>query len=292
MAEDAARTGADLRVRTLATDVKRNSEGLIVHLKDRETSQEYGVRTNLVIFADGPNTMAQRFGLGFPKARPDITAQAAIYELEWKDNPLDCFEFFFDERISPWGYGWVFPKRDILNVGVGCLISRMKCSITEYLDYFVENYKRVSHRLRTLKKIRFTADVIPLSHAHRIVGENMMVVGDAAGMVDPIWGGGIGPAMLAGSIAGQVAAAAVEQNRFDSSFLCCFEKMWKATPLHKYMRRAALAHRLFLKYSRFDTQGFLKFMRVVLLRANAPELELAMKHPFADGTVGLSNLSQ
>lgn len=290
LAEDAARSGADLRVRTLATDIGRNSNRLIVRVKDLDTRQEHSVETQLVIFADGPNTLAKAFGLGFPRARPDITVSAAIYDLEWKDNPVNCFECFFDERISPWGYGWIFPKRDVVNVGVGCLFSRMKGNVKRYLDHFVEHHIGVSPRLRTLRKVRFAADVIPLAPARRIIADNMIVIGDAAGMVDPIWGGGIGGAMMAGSMAGKVAVLAIQENAFSSRVLCQFEKMWKATPQHRYMQRASMTNALFLKYSRFDKQAFFKLMRLALWRGNTPELRLASEDLLAQGVISLSNL--
>jgi len=290
LAEDAARSGADLRVRTLATDIRRDSKGLTIRVKDLDTFQEYSVETPLVIFADGPNTLAKTFGLGFPRARPDITASAAIYDLEWKENPLNCFECFFDERISPWGYGWIFPKKDIVNVGVGCLISRMKGNITRYLDYFVQHHIGVSPGLQTLRRLRFAADLIPLAPARRIIEDNMIVIGDAAGMVDPLWGGGIAWAMMAGSMAGEVAVLAMKENAFSSRVLYRFGEMWKATPQHRYMQRASIAHALFLKYSRLDKQAFFKLMRLALWRGKTPELKLASEDLLAR-VISLSNLS-
>jgi len=290
LAEDAASKGANLRVQTVATNLRREGDRIVINVRDRAVSRQYAVKSKLVVFADGPCTMARMLGLGFPRAKPDITIHAAIYELEWRNNPLNCFEFFFDEKVSPWGYGWVFPKRDFLNVGVGCLISQMKGNIGAYLNYFVEKYERVWGCLRTLRRIRFAADIIPIAHAPRIVGDNAMAVGDAAGMVDPIWGGGIGMAMEGASIAGQVAAAALEEGRFDASFLTQYETRWKKTADYKYLRRAHWAHELFLKYSTFDRHAFLKFMRLALWKGNSRELKLSPADLLAKGVSGVSNL--
>ena len=293
LAEVAVQRGAELRLGNIVTDIKRSERGLTVHVKDRMSNREYEVNTKLVIFADGPCTMAQEYGLGFPRGRPDIAVQAAIYELEWRENPLNCFEAFFDERIAPWGYAWVYPKRDILNVGVGCLISKMKRgNVTEYLNYFVEKNKLVSHHLRSLKRIRFAADIIPLPHETQIVGNNMMVVGDAAGMVDPIWGGGIGPAMRAASIAGQVAAEALENNRFDAGFLSRYENRWERSPDYKHLRRSYLAHRLFLKYSTIDKAAYSKFITVALWVGRVRKLTLSPEELRTRGAIGVSNFSR
>ena len=290
LAEDAARTGADLRVQTIATDVKRSAEGVIVRLRDRAASKDYEVRSRLVIFADGPHTLAQKYGLGFPRSRPDFTAHAAIYELEWKKNPLNCFEFFIDKQI-PWGYAWVFPKNDVLNVGVGGLMSQMKNNIKDYLDYFVEKSTLVSRNLRNLKKVRFAADIIPVAHARDIVGDNMMVVGDAGGMVEPVWGAGIGRAMEGGAIAGVVASRALNESQFDSTFLKQFERMWKRTEGYKDIRLEFFGGRLFLKYSRLDKDAFYKFMRVAIWSERIPRLRLTPEQLRDKGVVGASNLN-
>jgi len=293
LAEHAAHRGADLRFESLVTEVRRNCQALTVHIKDRANTREYEVSTKLVIFADGPYTMAQRFGLGFPRGRPEITVNAAIYELEWKGNPLNCFEAFFDKQVAPWGYGWVYPKKDLLNVGVGSLMSKMKHdNIARYLNYFVEKHTPVSHRLRSLKRIRFAADIIPLPHVSRIVGDNMMVVGDAAGMVDPIWGGGIGPAMRGASIAGQIAAQALEDNKLDASFLSQYEKKWKKTSDYQHLRRAYLVHQLFLKYSKLDKGAYFKFIRLALWKGKVGELTLDPETLLSEGVVGVSNFGQ
>jgi flavin-dependent dehydrogenase len=233
--------------------------------------------------------LAQKYGLGFPRSRPDLTVHSAIYELEWKNNPLNCFEFFFYRQL-PWGYGWVFPKNDVLNVGVGSLISEMRANIKEYLDYFVEKFPLVSRNLRNLKKVRFAADIIPAAHARHIVGDNMMLVGDAAGMVDPISGAGIGRAMEGGSIAGEVASRALRERRFDSSFLKQFERMWKRTQGYKDIRWDSLGGRFTLRYySKLDKDAFYKFMRLAIWREDAHKIKLTPEELRGKGLIGASN---
>ena len=58
--------------------------------------QKVGV---VVVFADGPRTLARNLGIGF-EIRPDTVALSAIFEIEWKNNPLDSFDFFFSLAIS------------------------------------------------------------------------------------------------------------------------------------------------------------------------------------------------
>jgi len=129
LAQKAVKQGTKLFVSTLASDISRSRNEIVISLKNRVTGENYKVKAKLVIFADGPNTLVskkfKRIGFG----RKNSKAFSAIYELEWKDNPFEDFEFFFDTRVSPWGYGWIFPKRDVLNVGVLCLMSKLQKNI-------------------------------------------------------------------------------------------------------------------------------------------------------------------
>ena len=61
----------------------------------------------------------------------------------------------------------------------------------------------------------------------RTVGDNIMVVGDAAGQVSPLTGGGIYLAMSCGSIAGEVAAKAVKKGDYSMETLLEYERRWK-----------------------------------------------------------------
>ena len=59
------------------------------------------------------------------------------------------------------------------------------------------------------------------------VHDRCLLIGDAAGMVNPLTGGGIEYAMQTGKIAANTLIHALEENRFDSSFLMRYEKVWR-----------------------------------------------------------------
>lgn len=90
---------------------------------------------------------------------------------------------FFD--IVPWGYGWVFPNKNNLVIGVGCLFSK-KQNLSKALDSLLstlqfkgENPKKQGH---------------PIPYGNflkRPANGNIILIGDAAGFVDPLMGEGI-----------------------------------------------------------------------------------------------------
>jgi len=266
LAEKAVKQGAKLLVSTFASDVTRSRDGIVINLKNRVTKDNYTVKAKLAIFADGPNTLVskkfKRVGFG----RNERKAFAAIYEVEWKNNPFEYFEFFFETKVSPWGYGWIFPKRDLLNVGVMCLMP-MQSSIRNYLDFLVDEHPIASKKLTGRPKVRFAAGIIPLQHADKIYEDRILVIGDAAGMVDPIWGAGIGHAIRASKLAAKVAVKALEKNIFDKSFLSQFEREWKRGETYKHIRIIQLLSRLSILYSRLNKNAYLELQTLLALKA-------------------------
>ncbi len=241
--------------------------GVEVCLRDMRTGSPTTVNADLVIFADGPSSLSyRRFGLGFSRS-PDRTFLAAIYELEWKNTPLDCFEFFFDRNVSPWGYGWIFPKRHVVNVGVGCLLSKLNTNIRQNLDYLVNKHPLASKKLAGRKILRFASALIPVAPARETVGPRMLVVGDAAGIVDPLWGGGIGYAILTGKIAGQISVKAFAESDFSKDSLQHhWTREFTRTKEGRYLQYQFAKSRIMLALSSVDPDAYIRlqglFMRI------------------------------
>jgi len=193
LVEKAVRAGATFRD---ATAFRRLS-GTLGDLKI-ETSR--GVcRSRTIVGADGLHSRVRQ-QLGF---RGSVRSMVA---LEAKVRPhasgkLDGYRsrIDFDYHLPGTGYGWVFPKKDHLSVGVFSPLARpgaMKRGFFEYL------------RCKGLQN----ADVVDL-RGHRIPGSagskfhlcdgRGLLVGDAAALCDPITGEGIYPAVLQARLASE-----------------------------------------------------------------------------------------
>jgi len=269
LAEKAVKKGAKLLVSTLAFDVTRSRDGIVVNLKNRVSGEKDKLKAKLAIFADGPSTLASKKFKGIGFQREQQKALAAIYDIEWRNNPFEHLEFFFDRNVSPWGYGWIFPKKDWLNVGVGCSISKMRGNIRTYLDFLVDKHPVASKKLHGRQKLTFAASIIPLAHAEKIFDDRILVVGDAAGMVDPLWGGGIGYAIKGGMLAAEVAVKALEKNSFDGTLLSQFEQEWKKGKAYKLIRKLELVLELFNLYSKFDEDAYFRLHHLLALKRGA-----------------------
>jgi digeranylgeranylglycerophospholipid reductase len=242
LAQRAANNGARLMNSTLVSDVTICDNGLAVHFRNHQSGELGEIRARIVIFADGTSTIAYRkFKIGFSR-RSDETALAAAYDLRCTKNPLNSLDFHFSDEISPFGYGWIFPKKHSMNIGVLCLLSKIQQNIRDHLDYFVS-----SAGLGSRKVIRFGCRLIPQSCAKVIFTDSILVVGDAAGTADPIDGGGIFNALVSGKVAGKVAAEALEFGNVSTDFLAKYEDLWKNTENYKLLKRSFFIHRLALK---------------------------------------------
>jgi len=157
LAQKALKKGARLLNSTLVYDVTRNADYISIYLKNLSSGEIKEFRTRLVVFADGVNTLAHtKFRIGY-ESNPIWTTLAAAYDLQWQGITKDSLEFFFSNRISPFGYGWIFPRKGSINVGVGCLISKMQRNIKEYLDDFITEYLVTPLKIKKLEKKKYGA---------------------------------------------------------------------------------------------------------------------------------------
>jgi geranylgeranyl reductase family protein len=104
------------------------------------------------------------------------------------------------------GYGWVFPKKDVLSIGIGCISSRAK-TIKKDFDNFI-----TSLGLKEYTISRFSGGLIPVCKKNAVVYKNrVLLLGDAAGFVDPLTGEGIFYAMKSAKLAAPVIEKSLHQ---------------------------------------------------------------------------------
>ncbi|HUV25566.1 MAG TPA: NAD(P)/FAD-dependent oxidoreductase [Methanomassiliicoccales archaeon] len=225
MAANAARAGAEIMLKTLATGVVKEGEKVV-----GVTASSYGeplaIEAKCVIAADGFESQVARWaGLDTSLKQSDITT-CFQYRLTGIDIEHMYCEFFIGSA-APGGYVWVFPKdEDTANVGLGILLSQLKKpgEVKGYLDKFIKDNERFAKG----QPLEAVSGAVSVSHPlDETVMDGMMLVGDAARLIDPITGGGIAHACLSGMYAGKVAAKALEANDFSKEFFQEYESLWR-----------------------------------------------------------------
>jgi digeranylgeranylglycerophospholipid reductase len=203
LAEKAKKKGAHIELSTKIETANRKNEHLVLKTSGDSKSQ---YKCKILILAEGPQARLAS-ELGFSPPNPLISAFEYRIDGEWADS----LEFYFDQEKYPYGYCWIFPKKGETNIGIVTTTKGRK----ERLDKFLKQKKI------TGKKIQKIGGQIPMhGPSNKLYDEHIMLVGDAAGMVNPIFYGGIRLAMLSGKIAGEVAVENLEriQNNLSSSY--------------------------------------------------------------------------
>ncbi len=215
MAMDAARAGAEIKIKTMATGVIKSDEGFIVTCESM--GKEFDIKTKILIAADGPESHIGRWA-GLKTAQKAVHMESGIqYEMCNLHFERDgVIEFYFGS-CAPGGYVWVFPKGDdIANVGLAVIAPKANKPAIEYLDDFVSK----SPITKDGQAVEINVGGDPVGGMpKKIYDDHIMVVGDAAGQVNPLTGGGIISGMTGGMYAGQVAAEAIKDENYSSKYL-------------------------------------------------------------------------
>jgi digeranylgeranylglycerophospholipid reductase len=207
LADEARSYGAEVEVGVQAHYYPNGNDPLV------GTSPEKAVHSQLVIAADGyPSETATQAGLPEKEyAGPYTVATNIEYLMSDLDCEQDVAELYMDPRYSPGGYAWIIPKGNRrANVGIGVRepYLRREWQIRDLLTGFIEKNREAAPKLKGGQKVSLIADSLPVDGPlGRTYTDNVMAVGDAAGMVMPTNGGGIQTALVTGRLAGEAAVA-------------------------------------------------------------------------------------
>ncbi|HSR31762.1 MAG TPA: geranylgeranyl reductase family protein [Anaerolineae bacterium] len=220
LAERAAQAGADVRVKTPVTGLLRK-RGAVKGVVAEWQGQRYEVQASIVVGADGVESRVGTWaGLDTHLPLKD-TMTCAQYLLAGIDWDPACLGYWIDESVAPGGYAWVFPKgQGRANVGLGVQADLARATPLTYLDRFIERERALTSG-SPVSLVAGNVSVAP--PCRRMVGNGLMIVGDAARQVDPLTGGGIINAMTSGRIAAQVAAQALQAADVSASGLVAYQ---------------------------------------------------------------------
>lgn len=235
MAMDAARAGADIMIKTLAKGLEKREDHVLV--KAERMGEEIEIKTKIVIGADGPESRVGRWGGLKTTVKPKNMESGAQFEMVGveMENP-NALEFYFGS-VAPGGYAWIFPKgNDIANVGLAVISTLTEKSAYEHLLDFVKTCPATKNA--TAVELNIGGDPVG-GIIKKISTDRILVVGDAAGMVNPLTGGGIISGMQGGLIAGEIAAAAVKEGDTSEKRLSKYDKRCEkeiGDSFNKYMK--------------------------------------------------------
>ena len=190
-------------------------------------------RARVVVGADGAESIvARQVGLRADRHRR-YTAFALEAEARVARDVLDGAALV-DYRM-PRGYGWIFPKGEVYNIGVGSGDPRVIHDLRAHLDQFI-----AERNLPIVGPVRVMGHRIPVwSHSEPLHRANVILAGDAAGLADALWGEGISYALMSGQIAALTIAEYLEGRIED---LSAYTARIQSTLAHDLRRLYQLAH--------------------------------------------------
>ena len=156
---------------------------------------------DVVVGADGLLGVTRKF-IGLP-IRDDDT-HLAVQTAAHMSHPNDRIDLYFGREVAPRGYAWIFPEgnRNQVRIGLGVPLN-LKLNPKRLLDSFMEKVN--AEPMSDVK-----GKLIPTAKPpKKLVYGNIVLVGDAAHLTDPVTGGGIAQALLSG----KYAAKAIVQGK-------------------------------------------------------------------------------
>ncbi len=152
------------------------------------------------------------------------------YENVSEMHPQNFIELHFIPEALP-GYLWIFPlPNNRANVGIGVLRKDIKNKNIHLKTLFQKALKTNPALARRFKNARPVSSIdgwrLPLGSVKRALsGERFLLTGDAAALIDPFTGEGIGNAILSGKFAANVLKKAVENNDFSAAALKQYDRL-------------------------------------------------------------------
>ncbi|WP_419888624.1 FAD-dependent oxidoreductase [Neobacillus niacini] len=231
-AKKAVEAGALLINETVVTECIVENGKVIGIRTDRPNGEVYA---DVVVLADGVNSLLSK-QLGFHKEfRPDEVALTVMevinlpkekindrFNLE--DNQGCTIEIFGDSTKGNLGTAFLYTNKDSLNIGVGTTLSSMiksKMKPYDLLDY-LKTHPMVKPMLAGGESAEYLAHLIPeggYRSVPKVAGNGVVVVGDAAQLVNAIHREGSNMAMHSGLLAAESVIEAHHRGDFSESTL-------------------------------------------------------------------------
>lgn len=208
---------------TTINSISRENGQIQVQVQQGEKTLQ--LTAPLIVGADGDKSIVRKTLLPVhtsPKA--DSVGLRAYYKGVKGLNNQHYIELHFLKELLP-GYFWIFPMPGgLANVGVGMpseRIRKKKLNLRTLMQQAIAENPTISARFADAAPTgRIQGWGLPMGIERLPVsGNNFILTGDAASLIDPFSGEGIGNALYSGMLAADAASSAIAQQRYDNAFL-------------------------------------------------------------------------
>ncbi len=204
--------GADVRLDSRITQV--NVAGDAVHVKYRHDGNLLEASSSIIVGADGANSVVRKSLYG---SRPSRVVSTYQVDSAVRLPDQDSVNVYLGSESSHGFFAWAVPTGDITRIGLGTIGPGAR-----------DLFGRVQKRFPEGRILSVTGGPIPIAYLSRTSGERSLLVGDAAGIVKPLTGGGIYTGIVSAHYAASAINEAFQSQNFSGNFLSRYEKYWKS----------------------------------------------------------------
>ncbi|HDQ06896.1 MAG TPA: NAD(P)/FAD-dependent oxidoreductase [Candidatus Bathyarchaeota archaeon] len=261
--KEAKDAGATLMDSTIVTEpIIKDGYIVGVSTKDSKTEEKSEIFAQVVVDASGHSAVLRK------KLPPQMDIETEVNDedveicyreirevKETIDEPEFC-KIYLDLQRFPGGYCWIFPKSsNTVNVGLGVA---MKKGFPNPKNLYNEQVLSMP-LFKGSRALTGGGGLVPTRRPiSSMVGNGIIIIGDAACQVNPIHGGGIGPSMMGGAKAAEVIIEALEKGDVSR------ESLWPYTGMFMAEYGAK--------------QAGLDIFRILLQRLSNKEMNYGMRH--------------
>jgi digeranylgeranylglycerophospholipid reductase len=190
----------------------------------------------LVVGADGYRSLVGQ-ACGLPASREWVRGIQVDLEGGWEDDR--AVGVYLGLGTAPGFFAWTIPCGDFVRVGL--CVAEGHDSPNRYLQALLARLK-----LDARRRLAIYSGVVPLGPPRRIVADRALLVGDAAGQVKPLSGGGLYAGLEGAKLAAKTIASAFAESNLCEGALRRYEREWRSG-LGREIERGYRVRKAFLK---------------------------------------------
>ncbi len=230
-----------------AKDIIKHKDGIeLSYTKDGSTNTLSNIK--LLVGAEGDRSLVAKKLSNIKKENDHYCAGIRAYYTGVTElHEQNFIELHFLEELLP-GYFWIFPlPNGQANVGAGMLsssVSAKNVNLKKDMLRAIANNPKIKHRFANAELVSpIQGWGLPLGSKKRVIsGDHFLLTGDAASLIDPFTGEGIGNAMYSGMLAAAHIKNCLEQNNFSAQFnqtydAAFYDRQWDELKLSHTMQK-------------------------------------------------------
>jgi electron transfer flavoprotein-quinone oxidoreductase len=259
---------------------------------------EGDLAAHVVVLADGANSLlAKQAGL-HREWQPIEQALIAKELINLPAETIDdrfalppglgaAYEIFGESTWGLLGYGFIYTNRESISIGTGALLQDLITSgrnVNDMLDRF-KKHPAIAPLIQGGETVEYSGHLIPevgYDRLPQVYADGVVVVGDAAGLVNPVNREGANLAMLSGRLAAQAIIEASENEDFSAASLARYKQLLDesiiTTDLKKIRKLTPFAHdrpQLFTTYPQVISDAAFEYLSVDGASKSAKQKKIA-----------------